>query len=384
MHPRTILSIGSFFFSIFSSLVTLILLPYLSLFMPSAYAGFVLAGSALGAVILFPFLPALVERHGAKRLALTLALIETAVLFTLATVPGVVTSVLLIAVTIAVQPFLSYSFDLLVEAVTADTATVGRTRALFRTVWSIAALAGPLLLGALLVDADSYGRIFIVAAATLAPLIIFFSANHLPKGPAPKFEHMKDTVRHIFRNRDLGAVTFGNLLLYLFLVWMPVYTPLYLHDVIGISWANLGWIFSVMLLPYIFLEYPASWIADRYVGDKEMMLGGFLIAGVSLAALAFLTPASSLVTILVILLCSRVGAALIEAMVDAHFFRRVSKRDINSVSVFRSVWPLAYFIGPILASGLLVCGGYSTLFLVTGAFIVIAGTASTLLIKDFK
>ena len=384
MHPRTILSLGNFFFAIFSTLVTLILLPYLSLFMPAAYTGFVLAGSAVATVSVFFFLPQIVERYGAQQFALALALIEMAVLLMLAAAPGVVTSILLIAVTVAVQPFLSYGFDLLLEATVAGNNTVGRTRALFRTAWNIAMLAAPLLLGALLVDSDSYGRIFIVAAAMLAPIVIFFTANRLPQGPAPKFAHMWGTFLHIVHNRDLAAVTFGNLLLYLFYVWMPLYTPVYLHDVLGIPWSSLGWIFAIMLIPYVVVEYPAGWIADRYLGDKELMLAGFLIAGGGLAALALLTPATPLLVILAILTGSRVGAALIEAMVEAHFFRRVSKRDINSVSVFRGVWPASYFIAPVAGSLLLVYGNYSVLFLCTGGFIAVFGIIATLLIKDFR
>jgi MFS family permease len=384
MHPRTILTIGNFFFSIFSALITFILLPFLSQFMPSAYAGFVVAGSSLVALILFPLLPHAVERFGAKQIALSFALIEMAALFALAAAPGFLTSILLIAVTIAVQPLLSYEFDLLLEATVDDNSTQGRVRTLFRTAWNIAGLAAPLLLGAILVNSNAYGHVFIAAAAMLAPIVVFFSANRLPRGPAPRYAHMQDTLVRIARNRDLAAVTFGNFCLYLFLAWAPLYTPIYLHNILGISWATLGWMFSVMLVPYVLIEYPAGLIADRFIGDKELMLAGFLIAGGGLAALALLTPHTSILSILIVLLVSRVGGALADAMVDAHFFRRVNKRDINSVSIFRGVWPLAYIVAPVIASLLLLYGSYPFFFLCTGGFIAVAGVCSTLLIKDFR
>ncbi len=384
MHPRIILSVGNFFFSIFSALVTFILLPYLSLFMPVAYTGFVVAGSAVGAVILFPFLPQIVERYGAQYIALVLSFIEMIVLLALAVMPGAIAGIILIAVTIAIQPFLSYQFDLLLEATIADTNTTGRVRALFRTAWSTAALAAPLLLGALLANSNAYGRVFLAGAAMLVPIVVLLSTRRLPKGPSPKLFQMYGTLVHIARHRDLAAVTFANFLLYLFYVWMPLYTPIYLHTVLGISWSNLGWMFSIMLVPYVLIEYPAGWLADNFLGDKELMLAGFLIAGGGAAALSLLTTTTSLMIILVILVGSRVGSALVEAMVEAHFFRRVSKRDINSVSVFRGVWPLSYIIGPIVGSVILIYGDYSSLFLVTGGFIALAGAIATLLIKDFK
>jgi MFS family permease len=384
MHPRIILSVGNFFFSIFSSLVAIILFPYLSQFIPAAYIGFIIAGGAVGAIALFPFLPKIVERYGAQQIALAFVLIEMVVLFALAAAPGAIAGILLMAVTIAMQPFLSYEFDLLVEATIADTNTTGRVRALFRTAWSVAALAAPLLLGALLTTSDSYSRVFLAAAVTLVPIVVLFAIRKLPEGPAPHLGRMFDTLVCIMRTRDLAAVTFGNLILYLFYVWMPLYTPFYLHNVLGISWSNLGWMFSLMLIPYVVVEYPASWVADQFLGDKELMFAGFLIAGGSLAALSLLTPATPFVVILAILVASRVGAALVEAMVEAHFFRRVSKRDINSVGIFRSVWPLSYIIGPLIGSIILIYGDYASFFFVTGIFIALAGASATLLIKDFR
>ena len=384
MHPRIILSVGNFFFSIFSALIAFILLPYLSSFMPAAYAGLVVAGSAVGAVILFPFLPRIVARYGAQKIALTLALVEMIVLFALAAMPSAVAGILLITVTIAIQPFLAYELDLLLEATIDDMNTTGRVRALFRTAWSTAALAAPLLLGALLANSDSYGHVFLAAAAMLVPFIVLFSSRRLPEGPAPLLSHMRDTLLCIVRDRDLAAVTFGNLLLYLFYVWMPLYTPVYLHNVLGISWLNLGWMFSLMLVPYVLIEYPAGWVADRILGDKELMLAGFLIAGGAAATLGLLTSSTSLMIILIVLVASRIGSALIESMIEAHFFRRVSKRDINSVGVFRGVWPLSYIIAPIVGSLILLFGNYQLFFMLTGGFIAIAGVISTLLIKDFR
>ncbi|MSU74488.1 MFS transporter [Candidatus Kaiserbacteria bacterium] len=384
MHPRVILSVGNFFFSIFSALVTFSLLPYLSSIMPAAYAGFVVAGSALCATIIFPFLPQLVGRYGAQYITLILAFSEMLVLLALAINPGVVTAVLLMAITIAVQPFLSYQFDVLLEATIADTNTTGRVRTLFRTAWSVADLAAPLLLGALLADSDSYGRVFIAAAAVLIPIVVLFSGRRLPRGPAPKLFSIHGTLVHIIRHRDLAAVTFANFLLYLFIVWMPLYTPVYLHTVLGISWSNLGWMFALMLIPYAIIEYPAGWIADRYLGDKELMFAGFLIAGGATVALSFLTPETSLGVIVVILVVSRVGAALMESMIEAHFFRRINKRDIDSVSIFRGVWPLSYIIGPIIGSVILIYADYQLFFLLTGGFIALAGGITTLFIKDFR
>lgn len=384
MHPRIILSVGNFFFATFSTLVTLILLPYLSQFMPAAYAGLVVAGSALCSVILFPFMPWIVKRYGVQQVALMLAFSEMLVLFGLAAVPGALVGILFIIIAIGLQPFLSYEFDLLLEATIADNNTTSRVRAVFRSAWNIAALAAPLLLGALLANSDSYGRVFIAAAAMLVPIIVFFTLRRLPEGPAPRFEHMKNTLIRIFHSRDLAAVTLANLILYLFFVWMPLYTPIYLHEVLGIPWPTLGWIFSLMLMPYVLIGYPAGFIADKFLGDRELMVAGFIIAGGATVAFGLIGSSAPLVIIGAILIVSRIGSALVETMVDGHFFRRLARRDINSVSVFRGVWPLSYIIGPLVGSIILLYGTYSHLFLITGGFVALAGAATALLIRDFR
>lgn len=383
MHPRVILSVGNFFFALFATLIAYIPLSYLSSFMPAAYTGLVIAGGAVFALILFPFLPRLVARYGAQRLALLFAIAEMIVLLALAIEPGAFTVSILIAIAISLQPLISYELDLLLEATVAEEGTTGRVRTIFLTAWNIAALVAPLFVGALLVNSDAYGRVFLAAAAVLVPFIVLFAARRLPHGAPLSPSPMRDTLTCIMRDRDLTAVTFGHLVLYLFYIWAPLYIPIYLHNVLGIPWSSLGWMFSIMLIPYVLIEYPAGWVADRLLGDKELMLAGFLIAGGALASVSLLTPTTPIFLILCILISSRIGAALIESMNEGHFFRRVSERDINSVSIFRGVWPLADVIGPIVGSLILVFGNYQLLFALTGGFVGIAGVIVTLLIKDF-
>ena len=186
------------------------------------------------------------------------------------------------------------------------------------------------------------------------------------------------------RDRDLAAVTFGHFLLYLFFSWAPFYTPLYLHEIIGIPWSDLGWIFAVMLVPYVLIEYPAGILADKVIGDKEMMFIGYILAGASFAAISLFTQNTPLILILAVLVTSRAGAALVESMTEGHFFRRVSEKDVNSISVFRGIWPVANLVAPVAASIILLFGNYPLFFALTGGFIASAGVTSTLLIKDFR
>lgn len=384
MRPRTVLYAGNFFLSLFTALVGFVLLPHLASFVGAASAGFIIAGGAFIAAAAFPTLPRLVTRYGVRRVALTFAVAEMLSFFVVALYPGAFSAALLAALALALQPLLSYELDLLLEGTMREEGMSGRVRTLFTTAWNLAALMAPLLLAALLADADLYGRVFLAASAALVPFIVLLASRSLPSSEPARTAEVRNTIVCIVRDRDLTAVTFAHFLLYAFLAWASFFTPIYLHEALGIPWATLGPLFALMLLPYSLIEYPAGWIADRLLGDKELMFAGFIIAGGALAALSLLSPASSLGLILLILLASRVGAALIESMTEGHFFRRVSVQDVNSISVFRGVWPLANGVALATGGAILLFGNFQLLFALTGGFIAVAGALSMWFIRDFR
>jgi MFS family permease len=384
MHPRTIVSVGYFFIVLSVTLFNYSLLSYLSVFIPQPYAGLVITIGASFALITFLFLPRLVARYGAQRLALLFAFAEMILLFALSAVPSGITGVICIILTMALQPLLLYELDLLLEATVEEESITGRVRTLFLTAGNLGALTAPFLMGVLLKNADSYHLIFFAGAVALVPFITLFVGRQLPKTTLATPAHIRDTFAYILHNHDLASVTIAHFVLYLFYIWAPFYIPIYLNSVLHIPWITLGWMFSIMLVPYILIEYPAGWIADKILGDKELMVTGFIIAGLSLASMSILTPTSSISLILGILILTRIGASLVESMTEGHFFRRVSEKDITSVSIFRSVWPLAYIVAPIIASGILYCSDYPFFFILTGGIVAVAGSTTALCIKDFR
>ncbi len=384
MYARNILTVGNFFLAASATLVSYTLLSYLSSFISETNIGFAIAAGGIVAVIAFSSLPRLVARYGAQPLALFLTFANMILLFAAAAAPRTIASAIFVILALSLQPLILYELDLLLEATVNNERATGRVRTIFLTGGNVGALVAPLLIGTLLAHIENYTYVFFTAAAALVPFIILFAARRLPEGAILGHSHLRDTLQRIVHDRDLAAVTVGHFILYLFYIWAPLYIPAYLHSVLGMPWSTLGWMFAIMLIPYVLIEYPAGWIADRFLGDKEFMLAGFLIAGSALAAVGFLTPVSTPLTILMVLVATRAGAALIESMTEGHFFRRVSEKDIVSVSVFRGVWPLANASAPLIGGLILVFGGYQLFFALTGGFVLIAGTVSTILIKDFQ
>ena len=137
-----------------------------------------------------------------------------------------------------------------------------------------------------------------------------------------------------------------------------------------------------MLVPYVLIEYPAGRIADTLLGEKELMIAGFLIAGASTAVL-FLLDSTSVWVWCAVLFMTRVGTALIECMTETYFFKKIDGDDTSILSIFRMLRPLAYAIGPLAAGLILAFLNISYLWLIL-AVIMVLGIIHPLALNDTR
>jgi|GEM_PF-2478400 len=376
MKPSNILSLTSFVSAIYVSLTAYISTSFLASFMPASATGLVISTGAALALLVLPFAPSLIARIGAQRLALVLTIAQGIVLFSLAATPSVSAAIALVALLFAMTPLISYCLDLLLEATVVNEGVTGRVRTLYLTAYNFSAALIPFSLVFLLGNSEDYALVFFVAGLSILPLILIIAFAKLPRVQPFSLSSISAAVRCVLGDKDIVAVSIASFALHLFFAWSPLFIPLYLHLEIGIPWSQLGWILAVGLLPYAIVEYPAGLFADTY-GDKFLMVSGFVIAGIALALVGTITKETSLITILLILVMSRVGTAFAEAMTESHFFRRVSEHDLRTVSAYRILWPLASLIAPIVAGFLLAIGGFALLFIIIGFSIAaIGGTAA--------
>lgn len=386
MRPRITLAIGNFFAVAHFYLIIYVLAPYLATFMPADETGLVVSAGALATLAIFPSAPRLVAKYGARRLAFVFGAAEAIVLLLLALHPLPVLAIIFAALACAISPLIAYGFDLLLEATVARTeeSMTGRVRTAFLTAGNAALIVAPVVAGFLLNDTDAYSRVFLAAAASLVPFLILFGVWELPEGTVPIESNVREAWKEMWKNRDLRSIVSANLVLQFFYHLAPLYIPLYLHNALGLPWSSLGWMFAVMLLPFVLVEYPAGAAADQFLGDRALLGLGFLIMGFSFMIIGLLGVGSSFLIILAILIATRVGSALVESMTEGHFFRRVSEIDTDTVSVFRMARPVAALAAPLAGSILLGAAGYGWLFAVTGGAIIIAGLIATAGIKDVK
>lgn len=384
MRPVSVLSFGNFFASAHFFLVIYVLAPFLATLMPANSTGLVVCLGAIITLTAFPVMPRLVARYNPQRLALIIATLQAAFLLTLAISPTPVTAVLMVMLVCAGAPLLMYQLDLLLESLVTTESATGRVRTAFLTAGNAALVLSPVVIALFVTTADQYERLFLIAAGSLLPFIFLLVLRPLPKSERPTLANMRAAVTRVTQEPDLRAVLFGHGVLQFYYHLAPLFIPLYLHTALGMPWHTLGWVLATCLVPFVLLEYPAGWLADKRYGDKEFMLAGFVLMGSAFAAVACIQATSSLCFILAILITSRAGAALVEAMTEGHFFRKVSESDADLVSIFRMMRPLGALTAPLIGSILLSIASYSILFTVTGVMIVAAGVAATFFIRDIR
>ncbi|MDB5265703.1 MAG: hypothetical protein JWM39_416 [Parcubacteria group bacterium] len=384
MRTRRILSFGNFFASAYFFLIVYVLGPYLAMFMPASLTGFVISFGAVVTLIVFPFIPKLVRRYGAQQLALGFSLLQAFILLCLALSPTPFAAIVLAALTCAIAPLLAYQLDILVEATVENENSTGRIRTAFLTAGNTALLVAPLIIGTLLDGGDRYDRIFFVASLSLVPFILLMFGAKLPHGLTAIKSSTREAIRNVMKDSDLRAIAASMLMLQTFYQFAQLYIPLYLHTVLGIPWSELGWVFALMLAPFVLVEYPAGILADTKLGDRALLIAGFIIMGTAFALIAYVTASTSILIILLILFISRVGAALVEAMTEGHFFRRVSERDADTVSVFRMMRPLSALIAPVVGSIFLLISTYQIFFVCMGLIVMLVGMITATHVRSFR
>ncbi|MDB5264808.1 MAG: hypothetical protein JWN64_379 [Parcubacteria group bacterium] len=385
MHARRVLSLGNFFSVAHFYLILPVIVPYLATMLPADSAGLVVSAGALFTLIAFMFMPRLIRKYGARKLALFFGYAQAVTLVLLGENPGPVIAIAAVAIACALAPLIAYQLDLLLEATVSEENSTGRVRTAFLTAGNVALVLAPIAVGLILDGAEAYSHVFFYAGLSLTPFLVLFFVDRLPEKTPPSMHSVRSSFACMLKDKDLMAVAGSNAVLQFFYHLAPLYIPLYLHTALNFAWSDLGWMFAIMLLPYFLLEYPAGYIADRWLGDQELLLAGFVIMGLSFASLAFVTSTTPLVFILLILVLTRVGAVFAEAMTEGHFFRRITAEDASTVSIFRMMRPSAALLAPVSASVLLFAGGsYAMLFILFGLAIAAAGSLCAFRIQDIK
>lgn len=348
-----------------------------------------IVGSSL-AVVSFFSISHILSRIGNYRVLIITTSIEALSLLGLAMFNHPIALVGLFVIHLAVYPLIFFTLDVFLENYThpeeKEEDKTGRVRGVYLAFANFAFMAAPLFIGYVLGDAENFHFIYAMAAGLLIPFFAIVALKFRrfidPQYHSIGLHKVLPTLRLISGNPNLAGVYSAHFLLRLFYAWSIVYAPIYLHTHVGFSWPVIGIILAVTLSPYVLFEIPIGRWADRYLGEQEFMVVGFLILGLSVAAVPLLGVGTIFLWILLIFLMET-GAAFVEITTESYFFKQVASNNVNLISLFRMLQPIAYVLGIAFASLMLFAVELGVLFTIFG-LILLLGVMFAFKIEDTR
>jgi MFS family permease len=315
------------------------------------------------------YAPRVLRRVGNYRWTLSVIIIYTTMLFGLALFSSAWLIIPIFIFASAMTSVLYFNIDVFLERYSKD-ADTGSIRGLFLMIGSIAWLLPPLLAGRI-IDTMGFSVVYLSGAILMLPALFimmryFSNFPDLSYDDAPLVMSKAQSRAH----PDIHNILITNFFLHFFYAWMVIYTPLYLHNHVGFSYQQIGLMLTSALLAFVLFPYPAGRIADKWLGEKELLVFGFLLMAITSAIVPLLAGAGAVFSLWVLVLFfGRMGASIVETMTEAYFFKKIDGHDAGLIGYFRRSRPLAFIVAPVLASILLEFN----IVAIEGLFTVLAG-----------
>jgi len=238
----------------------------------------------------------------------------------------------------------------------------GRIRGMHLTIMNAGYLMGPLLATQLLGD-YGFNGVFMLSFLVYSVIFIFTllfirKTNHKFK----KKINAMDMLKKVIKRKNIMRIYYVSFALEFFYALMTIYVPLYLLEK-GFTWDELGMAFTLMLVPFVLVQYPMGLIADKKTGEKEFLLFSFFILGIS-TLMFYFSESPDIMVWATILILGRIGAALVELLRESYFFKRIDGNDVDVMDFFGTARPVAYIVATSISSVLLLFFSVKWIFLV--------------------
>jgi len=373
----------SFLYSFHYALPLYIESSFIIQFLPTEDAvGLVFSAAAFLSAIFTFLYPRILKKWGNYRTTLFTMGLEVVALFVLAATTNPLVVLICFILHQILVSVIYLNLDSFVESFSEDSKT-GGIRGVFMTILNVAVAVAPFMAGLMLTDHD-FWKVYLASAVFMALGVIIIAKNFKDYPEAsyvvPTF---KETFKRIADSHDLHSIIFMHFLLAFFYAWMVIYTPIYLNKHMGIEMNDiLSIIIPIALLPFIFFEVILGKIADVKLGEKEILTAGFILMAISTAGLSFITT-SSIAVWAAALFLTRTGASAVEVMTESYFYKQVGPGDIHIITFMRTIRSMAYMIGPLVGSIVLMLIDYRNLFIILG-IIMLTAIPYSLTIKDTR
>ncbi len=356
---------------------------FLNKFLPTEKAvGIVFAVAAVVTIITILTLPHILKRFGIYHYTLAVVALEIFILLVLGTTANPFFVILAFVFHQVLATVIYLNLSTFLEAFSSNSST-GSIRGIFLTIINAAFVIAPFLAGMMLTNGD-FDKIYLAAAVFMvAVYIVIYAYFRNYKDPVYETPALLETFHLVKKSHDLHAIIFVQFLLNFFFAWMVIYTPIYLNIHIGIPMSDiLGIIIPIALMPFVIFQIILGKIADNKLGEKEILVAGFVLIAISTAILSFITTSSVIVWALA-LFVTRVGASAVEVMSESYFYKQIGPRDVHLITFMYTIRSSAYIVGPLIGSFALLFIDYRFLFALLG-IIMLIGIPYSLHFKDTR
>lgn len=254
--------------------------------------------------------------------------------------------------------------DILLESFSEDRRS-GRIRGFYLTIMNAGLLAAPFLSTLTLERYQYEGVFFVLILGYMAVFLVTLIGFRQDNVVFQEKLRLRQTILKMLEKKNLFRIYFVSFAMEFFYAMMIVYTPLYLRS-LHFSWHEIGIIFTVMLLPFVFLQYPLGILADKRFGEKELLIGSIIIVILSTTILGFLGVQSFFVWGAA-LLVTRIGIAGIEVLRDSYFYKQIDGNHLDMIAFFRTARPAANVLGAVLSAILLLFFPLQSIFFLIAA-----------------
>ncbi|MFW0862467.1 MAG: MFS transporter [Candidatus Komeilibacteria bacterium] len=351
---------------------------YMDIQMVSLYLTGVMA---LTLIALFIY-PRIINKITNLRALLLTSVISIASLLLLGIAKQPVAIIVLFTIQYITLMLLVINTDIALENISDDEHT-GRIRGRHLTILNVGWLISPLLMG-FIVTLGGYQSVYLVAGIIMFSnlLLIYMNRKLITDHKEYHVHKLRNLLKSLSKNNNLRKIFALSFVLRFFFCLMVLYTPIYLNRYIGFDWETISIIFTIMLLPFVLFGMPAGQIADRWLGEKEIMFTGLILMMVTTGIMFFYNVQNAVIWA-ILLFIGRIGAAIVEAMQESYFFKHVDGDDLDLVSLFRDVRPFAWLIGTGLSAIILHFLPIQYIFIFL-AFVILLSLYPALTIKDTK
>ncbi|HNW71763.1 MAG TPA: MFS transporter [Candidatus Paceibacterota bacterium] len=378
-NNKNIVYLAGFLFSISIALTSYINSSFLEKYINEDYLGIVYILASVITIWSMLKIPKILTKLGNRFTALLFSITNFVAMLSLAYIDNIYAIIPAFILFFASMNFLYASLDIFIEDVSKNS-SIGKFRGLFLMVMNLAWVIAQMVSGSIIKD-GSFRGIYVFSASFMLLVSIIFSFC-LSDFKDPKYTKVPvlNTIKVFLKNKNISKIYLINLILKLFFAWMVIYTPIYLYEYLHFNWGEIGIIFTIMLIPFVLIDYPLGKLSDK-IGEKEVLIIGFLITILFTLLIPFINKPGIWIWA-IILFGTRVGAASIEVMSETYFFKTIKEKNADEISFFRNTFPLSYIIAPMVAVPvLLFVPSFKYLFFIVTVFLLI-GLLITLRLRD--